>query len=239
MISNSNHEGEFIYNLLIHRLNRNPLGRTLPMTSYWYENFDVSFLVFREATDCYDCGKYEASAVMCRNSVDSFLYLATRMRNIRDWHDIDDEIGIDERVYDTYYEMDDKIFKNINSDKEEVNYIRLTDIMKSRNILTDDDLKYIKENIRDKGNFSAHLLEAIDRASAKWWKEHEKEFHERLKDGTLITDKEVFENFRPKSWTTEDEALKLLKDTSKALEGIVVNYYRSEHTIKAIYHGNH
>ncbi len=96
MISNSNHEGEFIYNLLIHRLNRNPLGRTLPMTSYWYENFDVSFLVFREATDCYDCGKYEASAVMCRNSVDSFLYLATRMRNIRDWHDIDDEAGIDE-----------------------------------------------------------------------------------------------------------------------------------------------
>ncbi len=235
MAGASDGEGAFIYSSLISSLNENPLRKS-PYVGYWYENFDLAFEVFREATSCYDCGNYEACAVMCRNSVDSFLYLATRLRIIRDQTYRDADAGIAERIYDTTYVMDHEIQEKVKAQKEiqfRVLEPKIIDLL----VLSAEELRTIDSFIRKAGNFSAHLMEAQDKEKFAWHETHKAELNKMIEDleNRKKPDFSVLINSRKKVWTSKQEALELLKTTSRCLDKIVTNYYTSEKTIKDIY----
>jgi len=231
-------DGEMLYDLLIDKLNNHSL-RCLPCVAYWYELFDLALFSFKEAGKCYDAGANEACAVMCRCAVDSFLLVATESRIIRDQKYVDDEGTLIEWTYDTYYAQDEDILKILNKEKNKsVPWKIVKEKILKSSILNEDDFNQIENDIRKKGNFSAHLIEAQKKENIRWHKKHKGELDQILLD--LKTKKapnyKVKEHSDRKTWTFHGEALEILTTTSSFLEKIVVNYYSSANTIKEVHY---
>ena len=225
----ASHEGKYIHDCLISKLNENPLNR-LPSTSYWYDNFGNVFPIFEEAAMCYDNGTYEACAVMCRNAIDSFLYVATNRRIIRNYEVDDEEADVHEMIRDTFNLKDPAVSKELETDKKAY-YKFVRKIIEKNDVLSSSELDKINDQVREKGNFSAHLAEMQDKYSSKWHKMHHKELEEMFVTKTREIDLEFLENFGPKTWTLKEEALELLKITSFYLEKIIIGYYKSAKNI--------
>lgn len=185
----------------------------------WYDLvFGSAIYVYEEALNCFSAGAFEASTVMCRNAIDSAIYLG--------WEKV--------RTDDV---LTNPLREPLDSKKTKTKWY-WPDLKKQAiklGLLEKTDITFV-EKVREKGHFSAHFamkrneilrnyLEETDPIYKAWLKENEA----RSRQGLRHKPAPMTRGY--KQWTLPEEALTVLSDTKNILVMIVQNYFTSEKTL--------
>ncbi len=170
--------------------------------------FNPATHMYAQALNSFHCGALEASTVMCRDAIDSALYLASTIVRTEDptASEFRDTSAI---LSDTRWDW--KMLRRYAID------LRL---------LTHDDIALVEE-IRKAGNFSAHIAEMQDKQSRLLDKRYREDLNRRNR-GISLQPKPPHDRF--KRWTVPEEALLILTQTKVVLSKIIQNYFTSEQT---------
>lgn len=178
--------------------------------------FNSSLSIFAEALNCFHYHLFEASTLMCRNSIDSTIFLA--------WH---------------YVRTDDlstfKMRESRSVKDSEWRWKTLKTQAIELKLLNEDDLKIVEE-VREKGHFSAHTAVKQEKARSQWDEETYPLFEKWQKENAAQAQRGLPQT-QPlpitrgyKRWTTEQEAFFVLIRTKDILVKIISNYFNSEKT---------
>lgn len=171
---------------------------------------DLTFKLIGEAIKCYTEGLYDGVVILCRSAVDSSLYLAcVWARN--------------KANKETYEYRVPKPFEP----GDEVHWNRLKNKSVELGFLPSNVLDEIEE-VRDLGNFAAHIGERQLREMIKWSKENHdliKTILEKGKKGLNIQPKDYPEGY--KLYTSKNEAYYAIKRTVEFLKKLSVGYNQS------------
>ena len=184
--------------------------------------FNPAIRMYVEGLNCYISRCYEASAIMCRDAIDSAIYLASAYIHTKN---------------KTQFRPRDLSSQIKNS---EWRWGELKKRALKLKLLTESDIGHIQK-IRDKGNFSAHYAMRRDLSrrqwttneylavNQKWRKENETEIKQRLENLASMP-MPVFRYYW-KQGTIQEEALSILIETKDILEKLITNYFVSETTL--------
>lgn len=182
--------------------------------------FKAAIRMYTEGLNCYIARCFEASAVMCRNAIDSAIYL--------DW---------------AYVHTKGKIgFKQRQAAAQikKTHWASLRQHALELSLLTESEIKHVEE-VRERGNFSAHYAEKRNSSRReweineylpviqKWRKENETQMKKGLENLASIP-MPIFRSYW-KPWTSQEEALTTLAETKDILKKIISNYFSSEKTL--------
>ena len=189
--------------------------------------FNPAIRMYAEGLNCYVIRCFEASAIMCRNAIDSAIYLASNYLHPKSI------INFKPRQISP---------QNRNNEWKWGVLRRYTNEL---GLLTESEIKHT-EDVRKKGDFSAHFAETRDRSrrewetneylpiTQKWRKENDSKTKQGLENLALIPMPTYHNYWKP--CTSQEEALTTLAETKDILEKIINNYFISE---KTLYHSKH
>ena len=171
--------------------------------------FNSAIHVYAEGLNCFHHHLFEASTVMCRNSIDSAIFLA--------WHYI--------RTEDvTSFKL--RQLTTLKRAEMRCNWKMLKKQAITLRLLGESDINFV-EKVRDRGHFSAHIAIKQEESREKWEKETTP-LYEAWQKG--LPSKPLFIIPGHKQWTSPEEALGVLIDTKGILVRIIQNYFSSEET---------
>lgn len=178
---------------------------------------DLSIDLLIQALESYSHEIYEGTVILCRSIIDSSLYLAIVWRR-----------NTNQKSMQEFYLTEPKEF----IDKKNINW----DIIKAvaKNILYKDEinkrcevgkLEDINKNVRDLGNFAAHIGERQIKEYYKWHEENKdqiKNMLDKIFKGQKLTKAENIKGYKLK--TSKNEAESALKETVNFLIDLVDKY---------------
>ena len=159
--------------------------------------FSTEFLLYDEAIRCFFDGHLNASAALCRSTIDSTLYIAsTRIPTNKTSYD-----------YDVAHMLDSK------GDIKDVNWGFIKSKCLEIGILAEKDLDVINRNIRERGNMTLHFIQIQDQLIAGSVIENT-EYKEKLPSMRKMFEK------------GQDEiAREVLDETGKYLIKVLIGYF--------------
>jgi hypothetical protein len=178
--------------------------------------FGAAIQTYAQSIRCFKCDALEAAMVMCRETIDAALYFsATRLRtsdSTRFYIESRQRQGFIAELKRLIAKL--RIFGNL-ADDQKWYWGRLSTNAKKLGILTRKELNQVNLEVRQKGNFSAHIVMQQD-----------KQIQEFSRKGS--SDGGVQSGI--KLWTNEEEALEVLESTKTFLVKIIRNYFASDKT---------
>ena len=168
---------------------------------------DLTFRLIGEAIKCYTEELYDGVVILCRSAVDSSVYLACVWAG-------------NKANKETYESRFPKPFEP----GDEVHWNRLKNKSVELGFLPSDVIDEIEE-VRDLGNFAAHIGERQLKEMIKWSKENHdliKTFLEKGKKGLNIHPKDYPKGY--KLYTSKNEAYYAIKRTVEFLKKLSVGY---------------
>jgi 5-methylcytosine-specific restriction endonuclease McrA len=178
---NNNEKCREIDNLWEKIENSKTLGST-------YLIFSLSYDLFREALACYQNNAYLATSIMCRDSLESAIYIMAIAKDIKCC-----DMGNLFICSYTYEECREYISRDYGS------MLSMTE----KKYKIDESIKNNLKEIRSDGNFAAHLAQKIDES----YEEITKFYNKHLKKA----------EFSRRNWITKEEAYKTLDKTVNVL----------------------
>ncbi len=191
--------------------------------------FNPAIHVYAQALNCYQFGQLEASMAMCRNAIDSAIYLGITM--------IREESLTSHKFREISSELKGRLWRWGNLERFALQF----------ELLDEQVLKYVRM-VRREGSFSSHIASSQDQEFRQWDERHRDEFKE-LQDNmskaaggkssvdwpTLIS---ILGEVPPppptegfKRWTAPEEAWNVLQATGNCLAIIITRYFTKTTTL--------
>lgn len=192
-----------------------------PLFQYYMENKDyilpfmeLSIKIMSQAINSFENKAYEGTVVLCRSVIDSSLYLACVYKR---YSDSEGNILLSFKPPDS--------FKKKNETLINVHWDTLKE--KSKELFSLDLDKFVCE-IREMGNFSAHLGERQLREYSKWVRENDAKFDE-IKGKVIQNEEADFSSYHLdyKVWTTVWDAEFAIINTIDFLGELVKAYNKT------------
>ncbi|MEM0136197.1 MAG: hypothetical protein QXU18_13405, partial [Thermoplasmatales archaeon] len=154
---------------------------------------DTSLYLMSEVVSSYENGIYDGTAVLCRAAIDSAIYLACIYKKVPS------SLG------DLTFERKlPKAFCKKNTEQEvgNLNWGHLTKEALSEGLASKDELDKIDKEVRDLGNFAAHLGRRQIRELDEWLRTH-KDVLKRIAAGEKVPPKEYPPGYKLRTSRTE------------------------------------
>ncbi len=168
---------------------------------------DISFKIVSEAINSYEQEIYDGSVILFRTAIDSSVYMACIWTR-------------SEKNENAYEYRTPRPF----NPKNNVSWEKLSAKAMDLGLLENEDIKKINE-IRDLGNFAAHLGERQLKEGINWLKKNRKLLIEILENG--IKGKTALHHEYPsgyKLYTSKYEAYRAIESTVEFLKKLSINY---------------